>query len=136
MTVRIWDPVTGVPIGEPLTGHTSEVTSVAFGARPGGLILASASSDMTVRIWDPVTGVPIGEPLTGHTGPINSVAFGITSEGGLLLTSGSLDGTVRVWDPVAGTPTDEPLTGHTYPERQQRSASPLTGCGWPPPAGT
>ena len=41
-TVRLWDPATGAPVGEPLTGHTGRVTSVAFGAGPGGrLLLAS-----------------------------------------------------------------------------------------------
>ena len=26
-TVRLWDPATGTPIGDPLTGHTDWVTS-------------------------------------------------------------------------------------------------------------
>ena len=77
-TVRLWDQVTGAPVGGPLTaapvlgeltGHTGIVTSVAFGTGPDGrLLLASGSRDATVRFWDPVTGGPVGEPLTGHTG--------------------------------------------------------------------
>ena len=43
-TVRLWDPVTGAPVGEPLTGHTGAVNSVAFGTGPDGrLLLASGS---------------------------------------------------------------------------------------------
>ena len=103
--MRLWDPVTGAPVGEPLTGHTGAVASVAFGTGPDGrLLLASGSEDGTVRLWDPVTGAPVGEPLTGHTGAVASVAFGTGPDGRLLLASGSEDGTVRLWDPVTGAP--------------------------------
>ena len=113
-TVRLWDPVTGAPAGEPLTGHTGYVESVAFGTGPDGrLLLASGSGDNTVRPWDPATGAPAGEPLTGHTGYVDSVAFGTGPDGRLLLASGSGDQTVRLWDPVTGAPAGEPLTGHT-----------------------
>jgi len=115
-TVRLWDPVTGAPAGQPLAGLTGPVGSVAFGAGPAGrLLLASGSWDGTVRLWDPVTGAPAGQPLTGHTGPVGSVAFGAGADGRLLLASGSRDGTVRLWDPVTGAPAGQPLAGHTGP---------------------
>jgi WD40 repeat protein len=41
-TVRLWDPATGTPIGEPLTGHTNTVAGVAFGVVEGRTVLASA----------------------------------------------------------------------------------------------
>ncbi len=55
-TVRLWDPATGAPAGEPLTGHAGSVRSVAFGAGPDGLLLASGSDDRTVRLWNLATG--------------------------------------------------------------------------------
>jgi len=89
--VRLWDPATGTQQAV-LTGHTREVTAVAFS--PDGLRLASASWDETVRVWDPATGTQQAA-LTGHTGRVSAVAF---SPDGQLLASAGGDRTVRLWD--------------------------------------
>ena len=80
-------------MGEPLTGHTGEVTGVAFNKE--GSTVASASKDGTVRLWSVASGQPRVEPLTGHTGWVYAVAF---SPEGSLLASANQDGTVQLWD--------------------------------------
>ena len=103
--MRLWDPATGAPVGDPLTGHTNVVTGCAFGTRPDGtLLLATTSTDRTVRPRDPATGTPIGDPLTGHTGPGDRV---------------------RVRHP----PRRHPAAGHHHAASTGRC-----GCGTRPPA--
>jgi hypothetical protein len=96
-----------------LTGHTAEVTSVAFG--PDRNVLASGSADQTVRLWhvaDPARPGPIGQPLTGHTDWVTSVVFRF--DGNLLASTGN-DETIRLWkvdDPAHPAPVGQPLSGH------------------------
>ena len=97
--VWLWnltDPAHPTPLGQPLTGPTDIVVSVAFS--PDGKILAAGSSDDKVWLWnltDPARPTRLGQPLTGPTGSVNSVAF---SPDGHTLAAGSDDGTVRLWN--------------------------------------
>ena len=106
-TVRVWDAVTGRPIGQPLVGHEDMVWSVAFS--PDGRRVVSGSADHTVRVWDGATGQPIGQPLVGHMDDVMIVAF---SPDGERIVSCSWDRTVRVWDAEKREPFGQPLIGH------------------------
>ena len=133
--MRLWDAATGQPVGAPLTGHTSTVSSVAFS--PDGTRIASGSYDNTVRLWDAATGKPVGDPLTGHTGAVCSVAF---SPDGTRIASGSADNTVRLWPafPNAASALCAKLTTNMNHQQWNAWVSPdidyITVCPGLPPA--
>lgn len=93
-----------------LTGHTHEVTSVAF--HPDGLILASGGwhNDCTVKLWRMPDGSLI-RTLYGHTRGIESIGF---SPDGTTLATASADHEIRLWNVVSGECT-RILKGHTGP---------------------
>ncbi|WP_103964648.1 WD40 repeat domain-containing protein [Nonomuraea solani] len=113
--VRLWDAVTGSPIGEPLRGHIGAVRSVAIGGVDGREIVVSAGDDGTVRLWDPATRTPVGEPLRGHTAAVQALAIG-QIDSRTVIVSGGADNKVRVWDAVTGSPIG-PLRGHLTAEK-------------------
>ena len=112
-TVRVWDAVTGAPVGGPLVGHDGPVRAVAIGRARDREVIVSGSDDQTVRVWDAVTGAPVGGPLAGHDGPVRAVAIGRAGDHEVIV-SGSDDQTVRVWDAVTGAPVGGPLAGHEF----------------------
>ena len=89
----LWNVDTREQLGQPLTGHTSSVSSITFS--PDGQMLISGSYDKTVVLWDFATRERIGGPLTGHQGSVLSVAI---SPDGKTLTSGSLDNNILLWE--------------------------------------
>ncbi|CDF34806.1 unnamed protein product [Chondrus crispus] len=107
-SVRVWDVDTGLQIGDALTGHTGEVSSVAMSG--DGKRAVSGSWDLSVRVWDVDTGLQIGNALPGHTSQVSSVAM---SGDGKRAVSGSWDLSVRVWDVDTGLQIGDALPGHT-----------------------
>ena len=89
-----------------LTGHTGDVTSVAFSH--DSRTLASSSVDTTVRLWDVETDAHKAT-FAGHTERVVSVAF---SSDGRLLASGSDDNTIILWDVDTGEPRTT-IVAHT-----------------------
>ena len=102
--VRLWDPIRGTGVGEPLTGHTRAVLAIAaFVSRDGRVLLATAGYDDTVRFWDPMRGTAVARPLTGFTRGVREIAVIQLADGHTLLAITGLDETVGIWDPATGT---------------------------------
>ncbi len=86
-TIRIWDAKTGTAVGNPLRGHTDEVTSVAYSS--DGHHIVSGSCDNTTRVWD---AFPSASIRPSSYSPIHHELFASPdmegwvkdSEGGLL----------------------------------------------------
>jgi WD40 repeat protein len=79
-----------------LSGHTNDVTSLAF--FPDGTSLVSGGGDSTVKLWDIQTGGVV-KTFCGHTGSVNSVSI---SANCTTVASGSADKTICLWDVQAG----------------------------------
>jgi len=102
-------PGAGVPSGLrvlPQSGHSADVTSVAFS--PDGARIMTGSDDESARVWDAQTGELI-RTLEGHAGGVTSVAF---SPDGALLLTGSDDKSARLWDAETGE-LMRTIEGHT-----------------------
>jgi WD40 repeat protein/tetratricopeptide (TPR) repeat protein len=100
-TARLWDPLTGEPVGQPLQNR-GPVQALTFS--PDGKMVLTGD-DQAARLWDAATGQPIGRPFH-HRGAVRAVAFG--PHGKTILT-GSEDQTARLWDAATGLPVGGPL---------------------------
>jgi WD40 repeat protein len=104
-TVRLWDLVTGQPIGDPFNSKGGAVGSVAFS--PDGKTLAVGVDRDTggaVWLWNVATGHRIGGPLSNQDDEAaNSVAF--SPDGKTLAigpanigVDGGVGGPAQLWD--------------------------------------
>jgi eukaryotic-like serine/threonine-protein kinase len=100
--VRLWDLVTGNPIGTPLE-HANRVFAAAFS--PDGKIAATGCADSLVRLWDTSTGALI--PRTWRCDDrIISIVF---SPDGTALLSATGEKTTRIWEIATGLPRGDEL---------------------------
>ena len=90
-TVKFWNSITGRQIGQPCTGHTDRIRSLAIAS--DGSFIATASNDKTMRLWSTRTYQQIGHSLE-YSNIFKCVAM---STGGALLASGGLDGRLCLW---------------------------------------
>lgn len=124
--VRVWDAVSGTPVGEPLNGGDA----VAFGTGPDGRLLLASASSAGVRVWDAVSGTPVTDirqrlkkgPMVWDGGlkqlAQGPVAFGLGPDGRLLVAV-----ITREWGKFA---LDSARLG-----RDHRHSPPATA-SWPP----
>jgi hypothetical protein len=98
-TARLWDVVSGKPIGEPMKNEDA-VTSAQFS--PHGRRIVIVLEDKTARLRDAVSGGSIGEPMM-HKDVVTSAQF---SPDGQRIVTASFEKTARLWDTVIVTDKD------------------------------
>ncbi|KAM0792009.1 hypothetical protein ACM66B_007120 [Microbotryomycetes sp. NB124-2] len=99
-----------------LTGHTSNVTSLAWHAE--GKWLVSGSEDGTVKIWDIRTATP--QRNYAHFSPVNDVALH-SNQGELI--SCDQNGAIKIWDLGADCCSHDLLPEEDVPMRSVSIAS-------------
>jgi WD40 repeat protein len=93
-------------VKRPLTGHTKNITSIAFSR--DGTIMAAGSEDQTIVLWDVQSQRPLGT-LAGHSETVTSLLF---DSSGAALFSGSADGTIMQWSLEDLKPTEIPVKNY------------------------
>lgn len=102
-TARLWDTLTGQPIGQPLQ-HEREVTAASFS--PDGSKILTVSLDGTARIWRTDTRTEVFR-LAGHQGGVLAAVF---SPKGNFIVTGGTDFHARIWNAHTGEVAGRPLS--------------------------
>lgn len=99
---RIWDCLTGQPIGPVVPG---EGPAISCSLSPDGKRAAIQGVRNTIRIWDLEARRVIGQPMV-HGGFLAPLAW---SPDGRWIITGCLDRYARLWDATTGKLLGEPL---------------------------
>lgn len=101
------------PASEPLKGHGSPVTYIAFS--PDSAIVASSARDGTIRLWKAATGASQGLLRVFHR-EVDCIAF---SPDGERIVAGSTDGVIRTWivESIMNTPRNQDSHGEAEVRR-------------------
>ncbi|KAG1831007.1 WD40-repeat-containing domain protein [Suillus variegatus] len=95
-SIREWETSSWTQVGEPWTGHTYKINSIAVHST--GTHAVSASSDNSVRLWQLSDKQTVA--IFQHTSSVICAAF---SAYGAHILSGGYDKKVSVWTAPAGT---------------------------------
>jgi WD40 repeat protein len=90
-TIREWNTLTWLQVGDPWKGHTSQINAIAID--PTGTLIASASHDNHVRLWRLSDRRNVG--IFEHSFFSLSVTFPV---GGRHILSGGGDNKISEWE--------------------------------------
>ena len=107
--VRVWDLLSGQPVGAPLEGHTREVRGVACAVLDGRPIAVTTGVDRTLRVWDLDRGQQISQGPVANDGFVHTVACAMVGTRPVAITGGGHDDGLLAWDLARG-----PLIGERF----------------------
>jgi WD40 repeat protein len=100
-SVRVWDLVTGAPVGDPFTGHTGGVNAVAIGELEGRPVVVSGGGDGSVRVWDLAKRRAVRHRLRPmrlrHAAPVTAAVVA-QRQGHVTVVTGCSDNSSWTWD--------------------------------------
>lgn len=116
-SIIFWDLQTNKQIGQPLVGHSDEVSFLQFS--PDGRILASVDYDKNILLWQVETGKQLAKIATNHFSRVRSLAFSqdlqtLVSTSCLVLNDyGTCEKSeLIIWEVATGKPRSQPLEGY------------------------
>ncbi|MCJ7738163.1 MAG: hypothetical protein MUQ10_12765 [Anaerolineae bacterium] len=108
--IRLWNPLTDRLEGQPMVGHTGNVSRLAF--TPDGETLFSAGQDTKIGRWDLSLRGGVGNPIVLLPMPLFHVTY---SPDGTTIAAGTYDA-IAAWNSATGEPVEGfPLLGHEGP---------------------
>ncbi|QRV96958.1 Notchless protein [Ceratobasidium sp. AG-Ba] len=108
-SVSVWDAHNGALVNQ-MTGHTSQIHSLAYS--PDGSRIYSASEDSTIRVWDPHSRYSVQIPYSPYNPIFRSLCL---SDDGTILVTGCQDGSIYAWNPHTGAMLPGTFRGHGAP---------------------
>ena len=103
-TLRLFDAVSGKPIGEPVAIRAHRVGPIAVSPDGSRAVSGQGFGQPPPQLWNATTGEPIGPPLA-NAGAVSAVAF--RSDGKMFATAAG--NVARFWDAATGAPVGEPM---------------------------
>ena len=104
-TARIWNAVTGQPVGEPML-HDAALVSASFS--PDGSRVVTATQVMSAHLWNAATSKPIAKLALTFGPPYRIYSLGFDRKGEHIV---SVARDIRLWNAHTGQPVGEPIFG-------------------------
>ncbi|CAK93732.1 unnamed protein product (macronuclear) [Paramecium tetraurelia] len=105
-SVRIWDYMKGIQIGENLHSHSDGINSIEF-SKPDGMIIMSAGKDGLIKQWHHSDNYRVSEYLPGHDG---SILFMIISQDSQRIITKGKDKKIIQWNIKTASMVNQVIT--------------------------
>lgn len=110
-TIRLWSPLTGEHVGNPLTHHPCEIRCVVWGEIDGAPVILSAGDDGRILLWNVRRGELIWQSVHDKGTTVCALAW-TRSKDFLLVASADQNGLIRLWDAKTGNSIGAPIQAH------------------------
>jgi WD40 repeat protein len=113
-TARIWDPLTGGPVGEDLNcdGAVFGIVPLKLDRGEGERVVLVVGAGNGIYLWDPVLRIGATRIRPRDGVRFRALTLVPWQGGRTMLATGSTSGTIDVWNPVTGNRVGGPTAAH------------------------